>query len=188
MLLSRNLAAIVTFCVITTCMGGAAAAQRGDSTLKVPAAADIVAQYINYGAGATGGQPNCNAWASIFAPNATMLSPLGAGPTGLVDVTDPKAVCRYMSSCFSKVYGSADRIISEEYSASIQRHTVSWTLTGLTQKTGKLVSIPASTTLWIESGLINSPILDPTAGAAGAVDAFDSGGLLGGYGPSCNDE
>ena len=158
---------------------------------------EIVDSYIRYGAPPGGGRPDCLAWAALFAPNATMLSPLGPGQGMGQDFTvgylkDPATVCRYISTCFSKLSSTVDRVVIDgPYSPSlsfVSRVTLSWTLSGLTQAHGNILTVPAFSTLFIERTMLspalhisaknwedNALVPNPTYAAA---DAFDNTKVL----------
>ena len=86
----------------------------------------LVDTYIHYGGG------NCTKFAAIFSPGTSMLTPIAAGPTGINDVTDPVAVCKWITQPGrDSTYNPSANTLIPPYSliplsASLYRMGFSW--------------------------------------------------------------
>jgi hypothetical protein len=94
-----------------------------------PGVEKFINTYINYGASASGGAPDCAAFTKLFGTNVTTQTPLSQSGTGCQDMTDPAMACAKMAGCFSSMSSKiTGTVLVEDYSATFQRVGFTWQL------------------------------------------------------------
>ena len=110
----------------------------------------LIDTYIHYGGG------NCTKFVDLFAPKSSMMAPLTAGPTGIMDITSPAAVCKWITQGTgrdSKYDPTKNTLSTEGYtliplSASLYRMGFTWTFH--CSEFGTAKSTKVFTSLWVE--------------------------------------